>query len=387
MPKLIHRLPKYSLHKPTGQAKVRHNGRTVYLGKFGSPESKDAYARFIANLPKQGEGAASARPAKAASLAEASLLVGDVVLRFYEHAKGYYARNGVPTGEHVTIRCCLRPLARRFGELPARELGPKRLKQVREDMIALGWSRRYVNKATSIVKRCFTWAASEELVPGEVAVALGTVAGLQKNRTAAREKPEIGPVADERVDAVLPHLSELDADVIRVMRLTGARPGEVLAMTSGEIDRTDPSLWVFRPGHHKTAHKDKGRSVFIGERAQEILLPRILKAGPDGRLFPTTRGALCHAIHLGCKRAFPHPALSMVDRAKLIAHQRAELASWNKAHRWHPNQVRHTVATEVRAKFGLEAAQVLLGHTRADVTQTYAERDMRQAADIARKIG
>ena len=42
---------------------------------------------------------------------------------------------------------------------------------------------------------------------------------------------------------------------------------------------------------------------------------------------------------------------------------------------WAPNRLRHTRATEVRRKFGLEATQVVLGHSKADVTQVYAERD------------
>ena len=42
---------------------------------------------------------------------------------------------------------------------------------------------------------------------------------------------------------------------------------------------------------------------------------------------------------------------------------------------WAPNRLRHTRATEVRKQFGLEAAQVILGHAKADVTQVYAERD------------
>lgn len=136
----------------------------------------------------------------------ASLLVGEIVLLYYKHAQRYYVRDGVPTGEHVTIRCSLRPLTRGFGELPARDFGPKKLKLVRDDMIKLRWSRRYVNKAVYIIRRCFTWAASEEFVPGEIAVALKTVQGLQKDRTAAREKEPIGPVSDEHVDAVLPHV-------------------------------------------------------------------------------------------------------------------------------------------------------------------------------------
>lgn len=54
---------------------------------------------------------------------------------------------------------------------------------------------------------------------------------------------------------------------------------------------------------------------------------------------------------------------------------------------WHPNQLRHSKATEIRREFGLEAAQVILGHARADITQVYAERDARLAVDVARTIG
>ena len=54
---------------------------------------------------------------------------------------------------------------------------------------------------------------------------------------------------------------------------------------------------------------------------------------------------------------------------------------------WHPNQLRHSAATEIRRQFGLEAAQVILGHAKADVTQVYAERDMERAKEIVRKIG
>jgi site-specific recombinase XerD len=54
---------------------------------------------------------------------------------------------------------------------------------------------------------------------------------------------------------------------------------------------------------------------------------------------------------------------------------------------WHPNQLRHSRATEVRRQYGLEAAQVVLGHAKADVTQVYAERDLERAKEIARKTG
>jgi integrase len=54
---------------------------------------------------------------------------------------------------------------------------------------------------------------------------------------------------------------------------------------------------------------------------------------------------------------------------------------------WHPNQLRHTFATEVRRVHGLEAAQVLLGHARADITQVYSERNLALALRVANEIG
>ncbi len=41
------RVPKYSHHKPTGQAYVRLNGKFLYLGKYGSDESHRRYEATI----------------------------------------------------------------------------------------------------------------------------------------------------------------------------------------------------------------------------------------------------------------------------------------------------------------------------------------------------
>lgn len=54
---------------------------------------------------------------------------------------------------------------------------------------------------------------------------------------------------------------------------------------------------------------------------------------------------------------------------------------------WHPNQLRHARATEIRRQFGLEATQVVLGHAKADVSQIYAERDLSLAARIMQQVG
>jgi integrase len=72
---------------------------------------------------------------------------------------------------------------------------------------------------------------------------------------------------------------------------------------------------------------------------------------------------------------------------RLTAEEKAEVQAWREAHRWAPNQLRHQHATRVRKEFGLEAAQVALGHARADVTQIYAEKNAALAATVAAKIG
>ena len=67
----------------------------------------------------------------------------------------------------------------------------------------------------------------EELIDSKIPAALREVQGLAAGRTAAR-LPAGRACIDEAVDHNLPHVSDLVADVIRVMRLTGMRSAEVL---------------------------------------------------------------------------------------------------------------------------------------------------------------
>ena len=84
-------------------------------------------------------------------------------------------------------------------------------------------------------------------------------------------------------------------------------------------------------------------------------------------------------INQACDKAFPAPPEIFKDEPKLKA--------WRKERRWAPNRLRHSTATVVRRGFGLEAAQAVLGHANADVTQVYAERDLAKAAEVMAKIG
>jgi integrase len=119
---------------------------------------------------------------------------------------------------------------------------------------------------------------------------------------------------------------------------------------------------------------------------------------PPGETYP--RQSYINAVYRACDRAFPlpeHLAPKKLDTgrretraawwARLTAQEKDEVRAWRQQHRWHPNQLRHSHGTEVRRLYGLEAAQVALGHARADVTQVYAERDLSLAERVAREIG
>jgi integrase len=54
---------------------------------------------------------------------------------------------------------------------------------------------------------------------------------------------------------------------------------------------------------------------------------------------------------------------------------------------WHPNQLRHTKATEIRREAGVDGARVVLGHRSPKTTEIYAEIDISKATDIMKRLG
>ena len=78
-------IPNYSLHKPSGQARVIISGKHHYLGKFGSPESRNKYAALIgkhfheeSKLPESPPG--TFPPST----------IDELILHYLDHARTYY---------------------------------------------------------------------------------------------------------------------------------------------------------------------------------------------------------------------------------------------------------------------------------------------------------
>ncbi|MBP3957173.1 site-specific integrase [Gemmata sp. G18] len=425
--------PSYLLHKQSERARAVWTDSTgtrqqkLLPGLFDSPESRSAFARLLLEL----EVAPHARTNPDGAT------VNEVLLAFITFAETHYRRaDGTTTNELDEYKLVSRHVRELYGDRPAAEFGPLALKALRQRFIGAGWARGFINQRVGRVRRVFKWAASEELVPATVYHALATVAGLQRGRSAARESEPVGPVAGAVVDATLPFLNRHVRGLIECQRLTGCRPGEACAIRRSEIDTTGP-IWFYKPPQHKTAWRGNDRTIAIGPKAQELLQQFFTPDAADYLFSPAraveelraarganrktprypshmarnaakrkarpkrapahryTRGSYGVAIDRACDKAFP-PAEPLAPRpgeftkawwVRLTADERATVKAWQKAHRWHPNQLRHLFATEVRKGHGLEAAQVLLGHSRADVTQVYAERNEALAATVAAKIG
>jgi integrase len=386
-------IPVLRRHKATDRAYVWTAGKPLYLGRWNSPGADEAYRRFAAEFLATG----GRPPAQAA----AGCTVAELIAAYLDHADAYYRKpDGTPTGEAESIASALKPLHALYRALPAAEFSPLKLKAVRERLVAAGRVRTSVNQQIRRIRAMFRWAVETELVPANVLHALRAVAGLKAGRSTATESAPVLPVENAHVEAVLGRVLAPVAAMIRLQRLTAMRPGEVVAMTMRQLDRTG-EVWRYAPASHKTQHHGRQRVVYLGPRAQAVLGP-FLKDDPDAPLFSPAEGMARRRQERHAARKTPlscgnrsganrsHcPARNPGRAYTTVSYGHAVAAACKRAGvpTWYPNRLRHAAATEIRRQYGLEAAQVILGHSRADVTQVYAERDETRAAAAMLELG
>jgi integrase len=384
--------PKYRHHRPSGRAVVSIPGEgDIYLGDFGTAASRAAYHRLIAEWNARGRNPAPPP--------EAPLSVEDLAALFWQHARDYYG-GSVNRGELSMLKSVLRPLKSLYGTTPAKDFSPRKLKAVRQWMIDQGWARQSINKHVSRLRGVFKWGVAEELVPASILEALRAVAPLKRGRCQAVESEPVKPVPIAHVEAVLPHVSAQIGAMIRLQLLTSMRPGEVVSMRGADIDTTG-KLWLYRPAKHKTQHHGHGREVYLGPQAQAVLAP-FMKPDLAACLFSPIDAEAQRRSKLTASRKTPlscgnRPGTNRKRRPRRKPRESYSVDSYRRAigracvkagvPHWHPHQLRHTAATELRKRFGIEAAQVILGHRTLRVTEIYAEKNIDAAKRIAAEVG
>lgn len=406
------RIPSYRLHKSTGLAVVTLLGRDYYLGRHGTDESRQRYDRLIARYLQT-----RSTPAPARRSGVEDLSVAQVLLAFLRHATERYRKGNRATSQldrvKRAVRCARGHLladGQTVGELPAGDFGPLTLKRVRQGMVEQGWCRTFINSLVGVLKTALTWAASEELIPGEVAYRLRTVRGLQRGELGVRESAAVRAVPWAAVKQTLAQLLPVTRDLVLLQRWTGMRPCEVVGIRPADVNTEglDPEgnryegVWVYTvaDAFNKNAHKGVPRIVFIGPRGQAVLRKYLTGRDPSAYCFsPAEARKLWEAEKRRRRKSKVQPSQTCRRKARprKRAGERYSTDSYNGAvdraakaagaPHWHVNQLRHLRGTELRSRFGADVARTVLGHQLPGVTGVYAEPDLKAAAEAVRRSG
>jgi integrase len=380
VPRITTPTPSYRLHRSSGQAVVTFSGVDYYLGKHGSQESMRKYK----NLTNQWLAHGRSLPR---SDDWDDKLVKELLLAYYRDREAKLS--GV---ELSKVRDSLKVVRTLFGEVPARDFSAVHYDSVRRQMIAAGLCISTIRNRLYVIKRMVSWAIVRGFMPDRVLNLIGALersAPIRVGQPGVKAPKPVLPVPEEEIAAVMAHVKEPIRTMMHLQLVTGMRPGEVCRLTTGQLDRQSDETWTYKLASHKTSYRNKDRTIVLGPQSIALLRP-FLKADPDAYLFTPKSGYLIGGT----------PAKKPGGRGRKIsdnfkpkytdvAYATAVVRGCRRAgvSVFRPNRIRHTYATKIRHEFGLEAAQVMLGHSRADVTHVYAERNNQVAVEIARKLG
>lgn len=400
--------PKYRYHAASGQAIVTltdcrtKRRKDVYLGEYGTPESRTRYANVTAQW--EDAGRILDMPAKTARYTAAPrvgvVAVSNVALAYWHHMQTRYTgrRN---KARLLHVKATIRLWRSLYGGLPASEFGPLALRHVRDEMIAAGWSRKTVNDRVRIIQAAYGHAVSVELAKADKFVALQSVKPLRRGEGGV-EGAKVLPVPATNINKVKDHVAPQVWALIQLQLLTGARAGELVIMRAIDLDTTG-NVWLYRPQFHKGDDDEtRERIIYLGPKAQEVIkpyLPTSMDRPLDGYLF-SAREANAARKATRARKGKPRRSNQKSNPRKTDRRtgNRYSTGSYRKAIArgclaakidvWTPHRLRHNAATNLRREFGVEAAAIILGHSDATITgQIYAERDHDKARDIIGKVG
>ena len=378
-------VPTYRLHKPSGQAIVEFEGKRVYLGTYDTHESRERYRRAVAEWLANG---------RTLSQAQKGISVAEMCLAYWQWCIANYPLvNERESSTVMRTRSVIRDMRSLYGSKKAESFKPKELKVLQQVWVERGFTRKTVNEFTFIVKRIFRWGVTELELPPVTYHGVQAVEGLRKGRSKARESKRVLPVPVAHVEAIEPFVSRQVWSMVQLQLLSGARGGELLKLRPMDIV-TSKEVWTARLNEHKNAHRNQSRVLYFGPRSQAILR-KFLDRPVDGYLFCPREAEKERRADSECRRRENQKPTPRKTRRTLGKHdttdsyRRAVERACRKSGipKWTPHQLRHTAATAIRREHGLDAAQVILGHATANVTQLYAEVDQEKAKNIIGEIG
>ena len=379
--------PSYRLHKSSGQAVTWIQGKYYYLGKHNSQESRQEYHRLLAKF--------HANP-NSFGVEKSRLSIAESAVLFLKHCKEYYK----DSPEFPQYSRALGPVIDLFSDCHINEFGISEFKVVRDYWVRRDCARSYCNKQAKRVVAFFKWLVSEDLLDVTVYQTLKCIPPLKAGRCSSPESPKVRPVDDATIKATIKHLPKVLADMVRIHRLLGCRPSELLSIKPCMVD-TRAEVWTIKLEKHKNAWRGHDRVIVIGPKAIAILKPYLerdkaayclspaeameqrLADREAARTTPSSCGNRRGSNRKANPKKKPGACYGVIGYTKAI-HTAARKAG---VPIWGANRLRHAAATSIREHENLEAASAILGHRSLNMTENYAEKSLQRAIEVAKKHG
>lgn len=384
-------LPTLHVKKGSRYCYCKVAGRQHWFGHEGDPETQRRFAEWLAEFLANGRRVPNTK-------ADAdSFRVADVFAEFLEHAATIYS-----DGALENVKRAIEPVLLDFGQLPVAKFGVSCLEKVQQDLADAALCRATIRARMNAIRRVFRWGEKRRLVPMGTWEHLRTLEHVRPGRTKATESRIVVAAEWRHVQPALNYLSTPLRAAALLQWHAGLRPGEVLALTGAQLDRSGP-VWVYRPKQHKGLWKGRERTIRFGPKAQEILRP-LLKLDPNAALISprdalaeqkaekarTRRTKVQPSQQKRAEERAANPKLEVAEFYDVNTYARAVLRACDRADvpRWSPHQLRHACAARLFEKGEFEAARAVLGHSRLDMTRHYAKSaDARLASDAMLRNG
>jgi integrase len=212
--------------------------------------------------------------------AEDNCLVSAVIARYYHFLDRERRKKTMQLA-----RSMLDPAIGDFGHVKVKELKPI----IVSDWLAKQnrWNSSSQNTAISVLARAFNWAKAQGIITRN------PIYGMAKPEKLVRGKEVVLPEGLQ--DLLIGLASDSLAKFLRVLRGTGARPGEIIHAECKHYRREIGAIvfpWNPAPGEYrwKTAKKTRrDRIIYLPPELQNLVESEIVERNGNGRIFQTVR--------------------------------------------------------------------------------------------------
>ena len=364
--------------------------RVYSIGEFGAPwtlEEARRRAEVLRGVVRSGRDPVAERSAEQSAKIEEqrqAITVAQLIERWLSDGPAAAPNKRAISWEHDASRL-RRHIVPLLGKLPARSLRRADIEKAQADirdgetaaMVPTGKPRglarvsggpAVARGAIVSLSSCYSWAVEQELV------AENPVKRVKKLSAAKRERflsdNEVADLLEVlKVREARRELSDVHADAIRLLLLTGARRGEISNLEWAEID-FDNGVVKLPPARSKTGEK----TIPLNAPAIAILKRRALR---NERLAKRDRSRF----------VFPAPTNHKMAATGLPkAWGRVRIAASLPGVRIH--DLRHSFASFAVAK-GASLALIakVLGHAQASTTERYAHFSQNPAKELSELVG